>query len=142
MELKFGHRVIAWKDNDAPAEKGRYVSYYYSNDPTRGFPHYVLLDGTFCPTNFRHAKLDPDATEFLPGDEVEVSFDKFLQNEWYPAIYLGKYKGEHFVTSTDSATPSGWPRCRYPRGGGGGGKYSLNGKTAIIDGKEYELRLK
>ena len=136
MELKFGHRVIGWN---------------FSNDKTRGF--FICNDGddktpySIYDPHLNHVhwvnnvELDPDATEFLPGDEVEVSFDKFLQNEWYPAIYLGKYKGEHFVTSTDSATPSGWPRCRYPRGGGGG-KYSLNGKTAVIDGKEYELRLK
>ena len=130
MELKFGHRVIAWKDNDAPAEKGRYVSYYYSNDPTRGFPHYVLLDGTFCPTNFRHARLDPEATEFLRGDKVEFSQDG-------RAWRLGEYAYKSIFSSAHYDIDSNpWKHCRYPR------KDQLHGKTAIIDGKEYELRLK
>ena len=131
MELNFGHRVIAWSGG-----LKKYKGTFISKDGLAVAENWVLEDGLDSPRMFRHAELDPDATEFLPGDEVEVSFDKFLQNEWYPAIYLGKYKGEHFVTSTDSVTPSGWPRCRYPR------KDTLNGKAAIIDGKEYELRLK
>ena len=129
MELKFGHRVIAYKSFRAGAKKGRYVS--YSNDPGTEFPHYVLLDGTLCPTIFRHAELDPDATEFLPGDEVEMRDGN--DGEWR----LLTYGHPNPISSAHrDSSDNHWQHCRYPR------KDALHGKTAIIDGKKYELRLK
>ena len=133
MELKFGHRVLAGDTNivcgiSTPLlDKGKYLS-----PGDNG--HYVLSDNDQTPCWYRHVKLDPDATEFLPGDEVEFS-DTGLS--WH----LRKYKRVGSANGHYDEKMKHWIYCRYPRGGGGG-KYSLNGKTAIIDGKEYELRLK
>ena len=126
MELKFGHRVIAWNNNDPEKCKGKFVS--NDNDDSAG--NWVLIDDEDSPECFDHAELDPDATEFLPGDEVEMSRDG---RDWI----LGEYahKSQFSVVHYDmNADP--WHYCRYPR------KDPLHGKTAIIDGKEYELRLK
>ena len=115
MELKFGHRVIAWKDNDAPAEKGRYVSYYYSNDPTRGFPHYVLLDGTFCPTNFRHAQLDPEGPP-MTGDEVEYGYEGEHFEYHGTGILCGEYIDPQGTKSFAIVTEKGELRlCKHVR---------------------------
>ena len=128
MELKFGHRVIAWDSYRSRAKKGRYLS--YSNDSAAKFPHYILMDGWVHSTSFRHVELDPDATEFLRGDKVEFSQDG-------RAWRLGEYAYKSIFSSVHyDMDCNPWKHCRYPR------KDPLHGKTAIIDGKEYELTLR
>ena len=127
MKLKFGHRVIAWDGYRSRAKKGRYISYI--NDRLE-YMHNVLLDGEQITTVFCHAELDPDATEFLTGDEVEM---RGTNSIWFPRKYGHKgLTGGHY----DHYNGKHWQYCRYPR------KDPHHGKTAIIDGKEYELRLK
>ena len=116
MELKFGHRVVSG------AEKGRVIK-------PSGSGFFILLDNDNI--GFRNSvELDPDATEFLTGDTVESSKNGV---DWHVTTYGHKslIGDRHYNINGDFMN-----YCRYPR------KDPLNGKTAIIDGKEYELRLK
>ena len=126
-ELKFGHRVIAYYDDKSDAMRGRYIS-YINNELE--YSHNVLLDGEQITTVFSHVELDPDATEFLRGDEVEMSDNG---EDWVRKRYGYDWKNNRHVDYDEGLR---WFYCRYPR------KDALHGKTAIIDGKEYELRLK
>ena len=129
MELKFGHRVLAGDANivygisEPLLDKGRYLS-----PGNNG--HYVLSDNDQTPYLYGHVKLDPDATEFLRGDKVEFSQDG-------RAWRLGEYAYKSIFSGAQyDMDGNRWKHCRYPR------KDPLHGKTAIIDGKEYKLRLK
>ena len=125
MELKFGHRVIGWN---------------FSNDKTRGF--FICNDGddktpySIYDPHLNHVhwvnnvELDPDATEFLPGDEVEMSDNG---ENWIETTY--QHPDPHGFGHYDDEGDR-YRFCRYPR------KDPLHGKTAIIDGKEYELKLR
>ena len=125
MELKFGHRVIGWN---------------FSNDKTRGF--FICNDGddktpySIYDPHLNHihwvnnVELDPEATEFLPGDEVEMSDNG---EDWIETTY--QHPDPHGFGHYDDEGDM-YRLCRYPS------KDSLNGKVAIIDGKEYKLRLK
>ena len=124
MELKFGHRVIATRNFDAREYRGRYIS-------DSDLLHCILVDGKSDPTWYNNVELDPEATEFLPGDEVEMT-DNVL-TPWYRMTYQRPHpNGRGHYDNMNTL----WQHCRYPS------KDSLNGKVAIIDGKEYELRLK
>ena len=123
MKLKFGHRVIGTRDFDAGRYKGKYIS-------ACGNLHSILVDGKADPRWYSHVELDPDATEFLRGDKVEFSQDG-------RAWRLGEYAYKSIWSSVHyDIDCNPWKHCRYPR------KDALHGKTAIIDGKEYELKLR
>ena len=122
MELKFGHRVIATRNFDAREYRGRYIS---ASDGV----HCILVDGKSDPTWYNNVELDPKATEFLPGDEVEFS-NTGLSWDLHKYERVGSANGHYDEKGKH------WIYCRYPQ------KDPLNGKTAIIEGKEYELRLK
>ena len=126
MELKFGHRVIAWDNDSNEKVKGLFVR---KSAFSSLLPYCVLVEKFEDVGHFIHAELDPNATEFLPGDEVEVS-DTGLS--WH----LRKYRMVGYANGHYDDKLKHWNYCRYPR------KDSLHGKTAIIDGKEYELKLR
>ena len=126
MKLKFGHRVIAWDNDSNEKVKGRFVR---KSAFSSLLPYCVLVDKFEDVSHFIHAELDPEATEFLPGDEVEVS-DTGLS--WH----LRKYKRVGSANGHYDEKIKHWIYCRYPR------KDQLHGKVAIIDGKEYELKLR
>lgn len=103
MELKLGHRVIAWDDDKSEANKGVYVR------PRNNKGDYVLLrDGSM--SWFKHVHIDPEATEFLSGDEVEVLN---AHNRWVPAIYIGETAYKHCVLYNNKGLF--FKDCRYPQ---------------------------
>ena len=127
MELKFGHRVIAWDNDSNEKVKGRFVR---KSAFSSLLPYCVLVDKFEDVSHFMHVELDPDATEFLRGDKVEFSQDG-------RAWRLGEYAYKSIFSSAHyDIDCNPWKHCRYPR------KDQLHGKTAIIDGKEYELKLR
>ena len=127
MKLKFGHRVIGTRDFDAERYKGRYIS-------SCGNLHSILVDGKADPTWYSHAELDPDATP-INGDLVE--YRNIDDPGWHRhGIYIGeKTTGKHVIQEYEGGTGP-YDCVRHQQ------KDSHHGKTAIIDGKEYELRLK
>ena len=123
--IKFGHRVLAWNYNEKEYEKGKFVSLQTIDD----VKYYdVLLDETNYVETFYGVKLDPDATEFLPGDEVEMSDD---EEDWTLAKYGHKnlITGKHYDSRTDP-----WKHCRYPK------KDPFDNKIIQINEKIYQIK--
>ena len=127
-ELKFGHRVLAWDYDKDETTKGRLVA--MDKNPYMEYPFEVLPDeedeaGTSL---FVHAELDPDATEFLPGDEVEMSDDKV---KWELTQY-----GHKSLISEKHYDIDGNIRmyCRYPK------KDPFDKKIIQINEKIYQLK--
>jgi hypothetical protein len=107
MELKFGHRVIV-RDDDEPWQKARYIK----NVSNLLHGHQVLLDEKWYVDYFAQCKLDPEATEFLPGDEVEVSDSG---KRWIAVFYGHKHiTGMHYTMGM-GGMPSPYRYCRYPQ---------------------------
>jgi hypothetical protein len=111
-ELKFGTRVLAWNYDKSEAVKGKFVTRYKGY---RIYPYCVLPDGNKYVNLFTNCELDPDATEFLSGDVVEVSHNKL---NWQTAKFVGKIPidgyGYGFGVILDSKlTPVHY--CRYPQ---------------------------
>mgnify|MGYP000406084245 CR=1 FL=1 len=106
MKLRLGHRVIAWDDDKSKAVKGTYIK--------KPAWDYMILDENGGVIHYDNCELDPEATEFLSGDEVEVSDDK---KNWELATYIGLSKfGEHhhYVRNNDDAV-EWFKNCRYPQ---------------------------
>ena len=130
MELKFGHRVIAWDNDSNEKVKGRFVRKSAFISP---LPYCVLVDNEDL-SYFMHAELDPEATP-INGDLVE--YRNIDDPGWHRhGIYIGeKTTGKHVIQEYEGGT--GLYDCvRHQQ------KDSLHGKTATIDGKEYELKLR
>ena len=111
MEFKFGHRVLVRDEGWVIWQKARFIDNY----PSVNRPYCVLVEGCSESDIFTHCKLDPDATEFLPGDKVEVSDDK---EEWFRASYHGFVKAfndKHYVSLNDSFYIVEYRYCRYPQ---------------------------
>jgi len=105
-KLKFGHRVISWDNLDKGCIiKGRHV---YTNPD--GI-HFILSDDQKGLLQFtENCKLDPNATEFLTGDEVEFSMDG---EDWVNGIY-GHYDS-NYATHFNMEYGVYWKYCRYPK---------------------------
>jgi len=103
-ELKLGHSVIGWNF--------KYIKYNgkywrpYDNDQ-----HIILVGDNI--KYVENCKIDPEATEFLPGDEVQVGGFDYC---WFNAEYVGYNKKEnaHAVREING-TVSSWSDCRYPQ---------------------------
>ena len=103
-KLRFGHRVIAWDKDKSKAVKGRYV--YFSNG------YYEILEDDRNETEgFKNCELDPEATEFVIGDEVEV---KLNDGTWVLTEYCGKLNEvNEYLAVYDHETS--FKHCRYPQ---------------------------
>jgi hypothetical protein len=109
MEFKFGQRVLARNHDHELWCRARYVSY---NIPD----HCTLCDDEEAPIYRAQCKLDPDATEFISGDEVEVR--DMESDGWISATYIGYNGGgdpdePHIVSVGGSVLPHKY--CRYPQ---------------------------
>ena len=123
--IKFGHRVLARDYEEEEYKKGKFVSLQTIDDVKY---HDVLLDGTNAVETFYEVKLDPDATEFLPGDEVEMSDDKV---KWE----LDKYSHKSLVSDKHFGRKGNLVNyCRYPK------KDPFDNKIIQINEKIYQLK--
>lgn len=109
-ELKLGHQVLAWNGiANNNKQKGVYLLSDNPNPRKLIFRHLVLINNN--PEWFEYAELDPKATNFLLGDEVE---NPRIPNSNI-CTYVGyePYTKEHHV-STDGRI-SRWLACQYPK---------------------------
>jgi hypothetical protein len=106
-KLKLGHSVIAWSNDISKAVKGKYVRYVMGSD----YPHHIMNIDGFVITRM-NCILDPEATEFLSGDEVEVYNYPIA---WERAKYIGCYSGLHYVKETKISPVQSFSLCRYPK---------------------------
>lgn len=109
-DFKFGHRVLVrTNDNSKSYQKARFIE--YSGHPR---PYLVLLDGVNYTQYVNECKLDPEATEFVIGDEVEVrDYDHEI---WIKGIYAGYVKGHlfpHFAKRNNLRVKGNFNHCRY-----------------------------
>jgi len=104
-ELKLGHRVIAWDDDVNNYIKGRFI---ITDGLNYKHPYFILTD---CGDRnwFSHCELDPNATEFLTGDEVEFSDDGVF---WVKGIYGHRDISNDYHREYDGLY---WDYCRYPK---------------------------
>jgi hypothetical protein len=107
-ELKLGHSVIAWDNDKSKAVKGRLVY----DDKKTSCPFLVRKDVPNGVEWYENCELDPDATEFLSGDVVEVSVNN---KDWLRAEYVGFYENLHYVILDGGDMVIGVTNCRYPQ---------------------------
>jgi len=104
-ELRFGHRVIWQGYGDDEYRRGVFLN---RATPTA---HRVMEDDTleiYVVMDYA-VELDPNATEFLTGDEVEFSMDG---DDWSSGIY-----GHRDISNDSHRKYNGlyWTYCRYPK---------------------------
>lgn len=110
-ELKFGHRVIAGVGSSLKAYKGKYIcetAYPSGKKPL------IIEDSMDYAIEFDYVELDPNAKEFLSGDQVEVRDEN---TNWQSGMYIGCANGSacpHFVTTGEGHTEA-FKYCRYPQ---------------------------
>ena len=130
--FKFGHRVEVRDNESQPWQKARFVGKKYRNAV---LINWVLREGIEGPDPYNHIRLDPEATEFLRGDEVEVRDHE--KHPWEKAVYAYNdfdIDYPHNVCSGGDVDP--YKYCRYPK------PEVSNTEPVIItiDGKDYEIR--
>ena len=131
--FKFGHRVEVRNLNNGKWQKGRFVG--KESRPGGAFNWWVLRDGIEGPDPYHQIRLDPEATEFLRGDEVEVRDDE--SHPWMKAVY--EYNGFDIYYPHNARTEWGvdaYKYCRYPQPEGS----NTEPVIITIDGKDYEVR--
>ena len=105
-ELKLGHSVIAWDEDKSEAVKGMYVRY----EDGATYPYSIFDEEEGALMDYENCILDPEATEFLSGDEVYV---RTLRKK---AFYVGanpmNKTFSHVVLHKGDLIRV--PECRYP----------------------------
>lgn len=112
MKLKLGHSVIAWDDNKSEALRCIFLK--------RDDSGYCIISEGGAIHWYKNCQLDPDATEFLPGDEVEVSDHEEVLSigKGANAVYIGynQLNNTHVaLCDIDNGQISEWRLCRYPQ---------------------------
>jgi hypothetical protein len=106
-KLRLGHSVLAWDDRTDNPVKGKYIRYAEGS----AYPHKVIREGSDSSTPYMNCILDPEATEFLSGDEV---YCKELRRN---VVYVGKHPIDNTLfphVVLDEGMVVCVPECRYP----------------------------
>ena len=135
-DFKFGHRVeVRDKENQA-WKKGRFVKKTTGAGREGISWYWVLHDNGNMLDAFYQIRLDPEATEFLRGDEVEVRDHE--KHPWVKAVYeYNDYDIDYpHNVCLGGGVYSPYKYCRYPRL-----EESIAEPVIVtIDGKDYEIR--
>ena len=128
-DFKFGHRVEVRDSENQAWKKARFVRKDLNL-------YWVLLDDGNTFDGFFQIRLDPEATEFLRGDEVEVRDSE--AHPWQKAVYeYNDYDIDYpHNVCLGGGVYSPYKYCRYPQP-----EESIAEPVIVtIDGKRYEIR--